>query len=224
MLDLEKIARNIILGRADKDSLCEEDMQGQLGVKELTEQAIKGAIPIGDILNKGLLAGMNVVAARFKNNDMFFPEVLQSARALKAGIALLRPHFLESGIKPMGKLVIGTVQGDVHDIGKTLVGMMAEGAGFEVKDLGVDVSPEKFVSAVETEEANILGLSALLTTTMPSMPKVIQALEEAELRHKVKVLVGGAPVTEEFAREIGADGFAREAGVAVDKIKEFMGR
>ncbi|MFQ5872608.1 MAG: corrinoid protein [Dehalococcoidia bacterium] len=222
MADLEKIASNVIMGRADKNSPVEEGPPGQPGVKELTEQAITEGVAISEILNGGLLAGMNVVAVRFKNNEMYFPEVLQSARALKAGIALLRPHFLESGITPMGKMVIGTVQGDVHDIGKTLVGMMVEGAGFEVKDLGVDVTPEQFVSAVETEGADILGLSALLTTTMPTMPKVIRALEEAELRHKVKIIVGGAPVTEDFAREIGADGFANEAGAAVDKVKEFM--
>ncbi|MEE9198919.1 MAG: corrinoid protein [Dehalococcoidia bacterium] len=223
MADLERIANNVIMGRADKDSISEEEMKGQPGVKELTEQAIKEGGPISDILHKGLLAGMNVVAVRFKNNEMFFPEVLQSAKALKAGIALLKPLYLESGIKPMGKMVIGTVQGDVHDIGKTLVGMMVEGAGFEVKDLGTDVSPEQFVSAVEAEQADIVGISALLTTTMSSMTKVIQALEEAELRHRVKIIVGGAPVTEAFAKEIGADAFAPEAGVAVDRIKQFMG-
>ncbi|MEE9324446.1 MAG: corrinoid protein [Dehalococcoidia bacterium] len=223
MVDLEKIARNIIKGRADKDCPWVDDMMGQPGVRELTERAIKEGIPTREILNNGLLAGMNVVAVKFKNNEMFFPEVLQSAQALKAGIALLKPLFQESGIKPMGKMVIGTAQGDLHDIGKTLVGMMVEGAGFEVKDLGVDVSPERFVSAVEDEMPDIVGISALLTTTMPGIHKVIQALEEAELRHKVKVVVGGAPITEAFAKEIGADGFASDAGTAVDKIKAFLG-
>ncbi|MEE9248988.1 MAG: corrinoid protein [Dehalococcoidia bacterium] len=222
MVDLEQIAKYVMEGRADKDSWVDEGVSGVPGVRELTEQAIAEGIPVGDVLHKGLLAGMNVVAVRFKANEMFFPEVLQSAKALKAGVALLRPLFQESGIKPMGKMVIGTVKGDVHDIGKTLVGMMVEGAGFEVTDLGTDVSVEEFVSAVENEGADILGMSALLTTTMPAMPKVIKALEEAELRHRVKIIVGGAPVTEEYAREIGADAFANEAGTAVDTIKAFM--
>lgn len=222
MVELQQIADNVILGRANKNSPGGQGGEGQPGVKELTEQAIEGGIPVVEILERGLLAGMDVVATRMKCNEMFIPEVLQSARALKEGLALLKPLLAESGVKPKGKMVIGTVQGDVHDIGKSLVGMVVEGAGLEVIDLGIDVSTEKWVALVETERPQILGMSAMLTTTMANMRRVIQALEDAGLRNEVKVIVGGAPVTRSFAHEIGADGYAPDAVAAVDTVRELL--
>lgn len=209
MADLNAIAENIISGKAQE-------------VKNLVQEALNEDTPVGDILNKGLIAGMNVVGERFKNNEFYVPEVLIAARAMKGGMALVRPLLAESGIEPTGKVAIGTVQGDLHDIGKNLVSMMFEGAGFEVVDLGIDVSPEKFVEAIKEEEPQIVAMSALLTTTMPSMKTTIDAIEEAGLTDSVKTMIGGAPVTQQYADEIGADGYARDAASGAETGKELI--
>jgi len=193
-----------------------------LEAEEETRKALDSGIQPYDILVNGLQAGLAVVGERFKRNECFLPEVLLAARAMHSGMDVLRPLLAESGSKPIGKIVLGTVQDDLHDIGKNMVGMMLEGAGFHVVDMGVNVPVEKFVEAVEREEAALLGLSALLSTTMPNLKTVIESLEENGLRDRTKVLVGGAPVTEIYAMEIGADGFAPDAANAVDKAKELL--
>jgi 5-methyltetrahydrofolate--homocysteine methyltransferase len=190
--------------------------------KELTEKALAENIPAKTILDDALIPGMMVVGEKFKNNEYYVPEVLIAARAMYAALDLLRPILSQSDIEPIGTVVIGTVKGDLHDIGKNLVRMMLEGGGFRVIDLGVDVSPEKFIQAIKENNAQILAMSALLTTTMPSMKVTIDALKEAGLRDKVKVMVGGAPVTQQWADEIGADGYAPDAASAVDKAKELL--
>jgi 5-methyltetrahydrofolate--homocysteine methyltransferase len=203
--------------------LAEKVEKGKhLEAEEATRKALDGGIQPYDVLVNGLQAGLAVVGERFKRNECFIPEVLLAARAMHSGMDILRPLLAESGAKPIGKIVLGTVQDDLHDIGKNMVGMMLEGAGFHVVDMGVNVPVERFVEAVEKEEAGILGLSALLSTTMPNLKTVIERLEEKGLRDKIKVLVGGAPVTEIYAMEIGADGFAPDAANAVDKAKELL--
>ncbi|MGQ9631349.1 MAG: corrinoid protein [bacterium] len=192
-------------------------------VQELTQQAVNEGIPAKRILDEGLIAGMNVVGVRFKNNEIYVPEVLIAARAMQAALDIIEPILVKSGVEPVGKVAIGTVKGDLHDIGKNLVSMMLKGAGFQIIDLGTDVPPEKFISAIKENKAGIVGMSALLTTTMPSMKKTIDAIEEAGLRDKVKVMIGGAPVTQKYADEIGADGYAPDAASAVDKAKELLG-
>ncbi len=164
---------------------------------------------------------MNIVGERFKNNEFYVPEVLIAARAMSRGMEVLKPILVKSGVKPVAKIAIGTVKGDLHDIGKNLVSMMLQGAGFEMNDLGVDVSAQRFIEAVK-QGAQMVGLSALITTTMPSMKEVIDALKKEGLRNKVKVMVGGAPLTQEYADEIGADGYAPDAASAVDKAKELL--
>jgi len=194
------------------------------GVAKLTGEALAQGIPIKEILDSGLIAGMEVIGGKFKRNEVFIPEVLISARAMHAGIAILEPHFAKSGIKPVGKVVIGTVKGDLHDIGKNIVSMMLKGACFAVDDSGIDVAPEKFIEAVKKSGCDILAMSSLLTTSMGQMKETINALKESGLRDKVKVIVGGAPITQEFADSIGADGYAANAAVAVDKAKELLKR
>lgn len=221
MVNLEEIATSVMVGRADVNSVLGEP--GTPGVRELTEQAIAEGTSVDDILQKGLLAGMAVVGERMRKDEIFIPEVLQSAQALQAGLALLKPLFAESGIRSKGKMVIGTVQGDVHGIGKALVGMVMEGAGFEVIDLGVDVPIDKFVAAVEAESPDLVAMSAMLTTTMPNMGRVIERLDEAKLRPRVRVMIGGAPVTQEFADQIRADIYAPDAISAIDRAREFLG-
>jgi len=190
--------------------------------EQWTRKALKGGVEPIDIINRGLMPGMSVVGERFKNGEYYLPEVIIAARAMKASVNLVRPLLGESEAPSAGKVVIATVQGDLHDIGKNLVAMMLEGAGFQVEDLGADVPPERFVEAVKASGADLLGLSALLTTTMPMMRSTIQALKESGVRDQVKVMVGGAPVTREFAREIGADGYAPDAASAVDEAKYLM--
>ncbi|MBE9474310.1 MAG: corrinoid protein [Chloroflexi bacterium] len=191
-------------------------------VEAATRKAIDDGMSPKEILDDGLIAGMDVVGRDFKAGDLFIPEVLLCARAMHAGLEILRPLLARSGVPAQGKLVIGTVAGDLHDIGKNLVSMMFQGAGFEVIDLGTDVPPEKFVEAVRAENADLVGMSALLTTTMPSMKATIDALIQAGLRDKVKVLIGGAPVTAKYAEDIGADSFAPDAGVAVEVARELL--
>lgn len=193
-------------------------------VGSLVQQALHGGLTPKEILEKGLIAGMNKVGKDFRDGTLFIPEVLIAARAMHAGMDVLRPLLTEGDVQATGKFVIGTVKGDLHDIGKNLVGMMMEGAGFQVIDLGVDIPAERFVEAVKEEEPDLVGMSALLTTTMAEMRRVIEVLEKAGVREKVKVMVGGAPVTDRYAEAIGADGYASNASAAVEKAKELLGR
>jgi 5-methyltetrahydrofolate--homocysteine methyltransferase len=206
----ERLSTAILQGNEDK-------------IPKLVQSGLdEGLIP-KDILDNGLVVGMNEVGARFKRGDMFVPEVLMSAEAMQAGLSVLRPYLTASGAKLIGKIVIATVKGDLHDIGKNLVGMLCEGAGFEVIDLGFNIAPEKFVAAIKEYQPDIVGMSALLTTTMRSMGYTIKALEEAGLRDKVKIMVGGAPVDAEFAKRIGADGYGSNAPAAAELAKRFAG-
>jgi 5-methyltetrahydrofolate--homocysteine methyltransferase len=165
---------------------------------------------------------MEVIGKKFKNNEVFIPEVLISAKAMHAGVAVLEPHFIKHGIKPLGKVVIGTVKGDLHDIGKNIVSMMLKGSCFDIQDLGIDVPVEKFVDSVKSGNVDIIAMSSLLTTSMGAMKDTIKSLKQSGLRDKVKIMVGGAPVTQEFADSIGADAYARDAATAVDKAKELL--
>jgi 5-methyltetrahydrofolate--homocysteine methyltransferase len=193
-------------------------------VAELTRQLIGDATSPASIMDDGLIAGMNVVGERFKRHEIFLPDVLLAARAMYAGMDLLKPLLIEEGIPSMGKVVIGSVRGDLHDIGKNLVGIMLQGAGFEVVDLGRDVAPEQLVEAAGTSDALVIGMSALLTTTMPVMHEVVERIEKEGLSGKVKTIVGGAPVDEQFAREIGADAYGYDAANAVDRVRQLMGK
>lgn len=206
---------------ADLNALCEAIIKGnQAGALELTKAAINEGLSPADILNNGLVAGMDVIGERFKNNEVYIPEVLIAAYAMKAAMAVLEPKLVEAGVQPLAKAVIGTVKGDLHDIGKNLVAMMLKGAGFDVIDLGVDVSDEKFVQKAKETNAKIVGMSTLLTTTMSSMEKTVKALKAAGLA--VKTMIGGAPVTQNYADKIGADGFAPDAASAVDLAKSLI--
>jgi len=190
--------------------------------KEITQDLVgKGIDPV-EILNEGLIAGMDVVGKKFKANEMYIPEVLIAARAMHAAMDILKPLLSESGAPSKGTAVIGTVQGDLHDIGKNLVSMMLEGAGFNVVDIGVDIPPEKFVEAVNSNKANILGLSALLTTTMPAMKEIIEEVRKDGNAKSVKIIIGGAPVTQEYADSIGADGYAADASTAVEISEKLL--
>ena len=191
-------------------------------VKEKVDEAINTGIDINQILEEGLIKGMTEVGRLFEEGEFFVPEMLISARAMQAGMDLLKPFLLKADVKMKGKVVIGTVKGDLHDIGKNLVAMMLEGAAFEVVDLGTDVAPDKFVEAVESNRADLVAMSALLTTTMPSMKETIKALVSAGLRERVKIMVGGAPLTPEYATEIGADGYSADANQAVSLAKSLI--
>ena len=207
---LGKMAESLIAGKVEE-------------VVDLTRQALDGGAAPQDILDQGLLAGMDIVGQRFKVADMFIPEVLRCAACMHGAMEILRPLLSETGAQEIGTFVIGTVKGDLHDIGKNLVGMMFEGAGFNVVDIGIDQDPQVFVDAVKEHKARLIGLSALLTTTMPKMGETINAIKEAGIRDQIKILVGGAPVTASFADEIGADGYASNAASAVEKGKELLG-
>lgn len=209
MVNLDDISKALQGGDAEK-------------VSELVRQALQEDIVPKKILEEGLIQGMSIIGEKFKKNEVYVPEVLIAARAMHAGMDVLKPKLTETGVKNIGKVVMGTVKGDLHDIGKNLVKMMLEGAGFEVIDLGVDVSEEKFVEAVKAHQPNIVGMSALLTTTMVNIPEVIKALEAAGLRDKVRVMVGGAPITQNYADQIGADGYSPDAASAADKAKAFL--
>jgi len=207
-MNLKTIYQNVIDGQA---------AEAEAGVKA----ALEAGIPADSILNQSLIAAMNEVGRRFENGDFFVPEMLIAARAMQAGLKLLKPRLVEANVKSAGKVAIGTVKGDLHDIGKNLVAMMLEGTGFEVRDLGVDVTPEAFVKAAQ-DGALVIGLSALLTTTMNKMEDTIEALRAAGLREKVKVLIGGAPVTQDFANRIGADAFAPDASSAARIARQLV--
>jgi 5-methyltetrahydrofolate--homocysteine methyltransferase len=209
MIDSEKFHTALSEGKVDD-------------VRQLTQGALNTGESAERVLKEGLIQGMERIGARFKNGEIYIPEVLIAARAMHAGLAVLKPVLSKSSTAMAGMVVIGTVKGDLHDIGKNLVAMMLEGGGFEVMDLGTDVSPEKFVESLKQSQAQIVGMSALLTTTMGQMKATIQAMDTAGLRNKVKVLVGGAPVTERFAKEVGADGYAPDAASAVDLAKSFV--
>ena len=209
------------------DFLREIDHSMQSGddakVRELTQQAIDAGLPASKILNEAFLEGMAVVGRKMGAHEIFLPEVLMAARAMKAGVELLKPLLADEDASTVGKVVVGTVKGDLHDIGKNLVAIMLEGAGFEVFDLGADVEAEVFVDRAEAEGASVIGLSALLTTTMVNMKPVIDLVRERGLENKIRVVVGGAPVTQEFAEEIGADAYGYDANHAVGVIKEMAG-
>jgi 5-methyltetrahydrofolate--homocysteine methyltransferase len=207
-MDLKEIYQNVVDGEAEAV---------QTGVKA----ALAAGVAPEEILAKGLIAAMDEVGQRFEEGDLFVPEMLIAARAMQGGLHLLKPHLMKADVKAAGKVAIGTVKGDLHDIGKNLVAMMLEGAGFEVKDLGVDVAPEAFVNAAQ-EGAQLIGLSALLTTTMSNMEVTIQALKAAGLRDQVKVFIGGAPVTQDYANKIGADGFAADASSATRMARQLI--
>ena len=192
-------------------------------VPKLVQKALDEGLAPKDILDNGLIVGMNEVGARFKRGDMFVPEVLMAAKAMQAGLTVLRPELVASGAQLIGTIVMGTVKGDLHDIGKNLVGMLCEGAGFEVIDLGFNVEPEKFIEAIKQHQPNIVGMSALRTTTMRAMGHTINAIEEAGLRDQVKIMVGGAPVDAEFAERIGADGYGSNAPSGADLAKRLAG-
>ena len=207
MVDLKALADAIIKG-------------DQNGAVALTNGALAEGTAAESVLNEGLIAGMDIIGDRFKKNEVYIPEVLIAARAMKSAMQILEPELVKAGVKPLGTLVIGTAQGDLHDIGKNLVAMMMKGAGFEVIDLGVDVAAEKFVEHAKSAGAQLVGVSALLTTTMPGMEKTVKALKEAGLGSRV--MVGGAPVTQGYADKIGADGYAADAASAVDLAKRLI--
>ncbi len=209
MADFREIADALKAGNAPK-------------VKELVQKALDEGVEPADIVNEALIVGMSEIGVLFKNNEVYVPEVLIAARAMHAGLGILKPLLAEKDVKPVGKVVIGTVKGDLHDIGKNLVAMMLEGAGFEVIDVGIDVGADKFVETIKETEAEIVAMSALLTTTMPAMKDTIEAVKAAGLRDQVKIMVGGAPVTQSFADEIGADGYAGDAASAADLAKELL--
>lgn len=209
MTIFEQLADEVVKGQADE-------------VRNLVNKALSDEISAEDVLNNGLVAGMNVVSEKFKNNEFFIPEVLVSARAMTAGLDILNPLLAAANVKAKGKVVIGTVKGDLHDIGKNIVGMMLQGAGYEIIDLGADVPKEKFIESTQKEGANMVGMSALLTTTMIYMQEIIQGLKDAGLRDKVKVIIGGAPVTQAYADRIEADGYAPDAASAIDLAKDLL--
>ncbi|MBI84417.1 MAG: cobalamin-binding protein [Planctomycetaceae bacterium] len=207
---MQDISYNLIVG-------------GQDEVDRLTKQALDKGTPASTILDDGLISGMSIVGAKFRDNVIFVPEVLVAARAMKAGMARLEPILVASGIKPTGTVIMGTVKGDLHDIGKNLCNMMLSGAGFSVHDIGVDTKPEEFVAAAREHDAQIVGMSALLTTTMVNIETTIQAFERAGLRRKIKFMAGGAALTQALAEEMGADGYGKDAITCVEKAKEFLG-
>jgi len=206
---------------ADLKALAEAIIRGdQNAAVQTTTTALDEGTAAEDVLNEGLIAGMDIVGSRFKKNEIYIPEVLIAARAMKSAMEILEPELVKAGVKPIGKFLVGTVQGDLHDIGKNLVAMMLKGAGFKVIDLGVDVPPEKFIEQAKVADAQLIGMSALLTTTMLGMEKAIKALKDAGV--SAKVMIGGAPVTQGYADKIGANGYAPDAASAVDLAKSLV--
>lgn len=210
MKELQDLAQSVEQGQVQK-------------VSGLTQQLIDSGVSPQRILNDGLIAGMTVVGEKMRSGEMYLPEVLQSASAMHGSLKILKPHLVREGTQSRGKIMVGTVKGDMHDIGKNLVSIMLQGAGFDIVDLGLNVPPQKFVEAITTHQPAILGLSAMLTTTMLNMKTTMEAINAAGLRSNVKVIIGGAPVSQKFADEIGADGYARDAVLAVDKVKQLLG-
>lgn len=209
MNELQDLARLLEQGQVQKVSL-------------LTQHLLDAGVSPQTILNGGLITGMAVVGEKMRSGDMYLPEVLQAASAMQASLKILRPQLVREGVKPRGRILMGTVKGDMHDIGKNLVGVMLQGAGFEIIDLGPNVAPQGFVDAINEHQPSVLGLSAMLTTTMLNMKMTIEAIAAAAIRSNVKIIIGGAPVSQRFADEIGADGYARDAVLAVDKVKQLL--
>jgi len=210
------IQENVIQGRVTRDDEgIEEGMVGQPGVSELTDEALAQGLSVGEIINRGLTEGMGVVGQKYETKEYFIPDMLASAEAVGVAMEILEPHLTKSGIEPKGKIIVATVKGDLHDIGKNIVSILLRGAGYTVKDLGNDVAPQTIVDAVRKEQPHYLGLSALLTSTMTQMRDTVQALNESGLRDTVKIIIGGAPVSEEFAQSIGADGYGADGFQAV---------
>jgi len=206
---IKRIFEELAEGEADKIEL-------------LTQEALRLGLAPEIILREGLIAGMNTIGERFKRGDLFIPEVILAARAMQTGMNILKPRLVQTGIKPLGRIIIGTVKGDLHDIGKNLVAMMLEGAGFEIIDLGIDTAPERFVQEVKDKKPHILAMSALLTTTLSMMKNTLECLKGEGLKDTVKVMVGGAPLTQKYADEIGADGYAPDAVSAIAKARELL--
>ncbi|MBR61602.1 MAG: cobalamin-binding protein [Dehalococcoidia bacterium] len=206
---MQEIAFNLIYGNNEK-------------VDELTKTALDQGYSANDVLDDGLISGMAIVGIKFRDNIIFVPEVLIAARAMKAGMAHIEPILSASGVEPMGMVIMGTVKGDLHDIGKNLCIMMLRGAGFVVEDLGVDTKPDEFMDAALEFKAQVVGMSALLTTTMPNMGRTIEFFEENGIREEFKMIIGGAPVTQEFAEDMGADGYGKDAMACVDLVKEMV--
>jgi 5-methyltetrahydrofolate--homocysteine methyltransferase len=209
MTIIEKIADEVQKGNSES-------------VEALVNKALFQEIHADTIMDDGLVKGMNVVSEKFKNNECFIPEVLVSAKAMTVGLGILKPLLAEKNVKPLGKVVIGTIQGDLHDIGKNIISMLLQGAGFEIIDLGADVHVDRFVESAKDENADLVGMSALLTTTMINMKTVIEGLKEAGIRESIKVIIGGAPVTQAYADQIGADGYAADAATGVDVAKKLL--
>ncbi len=205
------------------EKIADEVQKGNSeSVEALVNEALSQEISADMIMYAGLVEGMNIVSEKFKNNECFIPEVLVSAKAMTVGLGILKPLLAEKNVKPLGRAVIGTIQGDLHDIGKNIAGMLLQGAGFEIIDLGADVHVDRFVESAKTENADLVGMSALLTTTMVNMKTVIDGLKEAGIRESVKVIIGGAPVTQAYADQIGADGYAADAATGVDVAKKLL--
>jgi 5-methyltetrahydrofolate--homocysteine methyltransferase len=222
MTNVEQLKQSIIDANKIREEIEGEGTKGatQRKVESLITAALKESTPAESVINDGLIAGMDVVGDRFKKNEIYIPEVLLAARAMKMGTDFLESEIIKAGIKPVGKCLVGTVQGDLHDIGKNLVAMMLKGAGFEVVDLGVDVEPDKFVEQVKIQGVQVVGMSTLLTTTMPGIEKALKAIKDAGVL--VKIMIGGAPVTQSYADKIGADGYAADAASAVDLAKSLL--
>ncbi len=210
MVDVKEIADNLIQGNGPQ-------------VEEMVRKALEEGQDGRKILEEGLLAGLSVVGERFKNGECYVPEVLVLAKNMKAGMEIIRPYLVQQNIREKATIILGTVKGDVHDIGKNILGMTLEGAGFKVINLGVDVDPDRFVQVTEDQNADLIGLSALISTTMPAMKDVITSINKSSLRQKVKIMIGGAPITQAYADEIGADGYAPDALSGVHKAKELLG-
>ncbi|MFC1497475.1 B12-binding domain-containing protein [Verrucomicrobiota bacterium] len=208
---LQQITEDLMAGKANE-------------VKNLTQQALDENISPEDILNKGMLAAMTIVGERFKKNEIYVPEMLIAARAMKAGMEVLQPKLTAAGVEPIGTAVVGTVKGDLHDIGKNLVIMMLEGAGFNVVDVGIDVADQKFIDSARENNAMVVGISALLTTTMTNMKSAVSTIKTSDINSKVKIMIGGAPVSQAFCDEIGADGYAPDAASAADLAKQLIGK
>ena len=220
MTILESIKHCVVQGHIDATSKFPKNMEGQEGVRELTQRAITEGVNVEDILTQGLIPAMTIVGQRYENNEIFVPEMLFSAKAMKSGLELIKPFLLEGSDLILGKVIIGTVQGDLHDIGKNLVCMMLEGAGFEIDDLGINIPAPKFLEAAKNNPKALIGMSALLTVTMKNMKGVIELLRANDLDNKV--FIGGAPVTPAFANEIGAEGYAKNANQAVKEAKRLL--
>lgn len=217
---ISEIRDNVVAGRMDIKSPYPPDLAGTPGVRDLVQKALDGGLPVGEILKDGLIAGMEVIGNKFSAGDCFVPEMLISARSMKAGLELLEPHLVGQNIEKLGTIIMGTVQGDMHDIGKNLVGMMLEGGGFEVIDIGIDAPPQKFVEVAQEHPKAVIGLSALLTTTMGTMKTTIDTLRAAGCNNKV--IIGGAATSQQFADEISADGFSIDAAKAVPLVKNLL--